>query len=426
MPFNDTIEKRKIFYETSDPPIKDLIDRKTENRLFVTKFQRHYVWENRPVLKSKLIESVLLKVPIPVIYTAETDDGNEEVVDGQQRITTFHDFYFNKFKLTGLELLSDLNGKSYQDLPEKPIDLKHVFKTQSIRVIKIQKESDPDMKFDIFERLNRGSVKLNEQELRNCIYRGNFNDLLKELAEDNDTFLRLQNLTKPHGRMVDVERILRFFAFCDKTEHNYKSPLKKFLNAYIREKQNISEEEQHRKETLFKKCVELCSTVFGNMAFKRWRKPDQSNPNGVGDSTINEGIMDVQMFGFMEYEKRDIVPKSQTLRDAFIDLVCTPEFAETIEIGTYDTDRVKKRTEKWFAKLREVVGYSEHDRRLYAYEEKVQLFKRENGDICQICKNRIASIDDAHVDHIERFIDGGKTIIKNAQLTHRYCNLSKG
>ncbi len=86
----------------------------------------------------------------------------------------------------------------------------------------------------------------------------------------------------------------------------------------------------------------------------------------------------------------------------------------------------KKRMETWLRKLREVANYPSNDRRCYTYEEKKQLFERKDGNICQICKNGILDINDAHVDHIERFSEGGKTIIKNARLTHRFCNLQRG
>jgi len=101
-------------------------------------------------------------------------------------------------------------------------------------------------------------------------------------------------------------------------------------------------------------------------------------------------------------------------------------FIETVEIGTYDTTKVKQRIDMWFQKLKEVIGYPETDRRFYTFEEKKMLFERPNGDVCKLCRNKISSIDDAHVDHIERASEGGKTVIKNAQITHRYCNLQKG
>jgi hypothetical protein len=414
---------RKILTEKSDPEIRSLCERVDKKTMIArADFQRDYVWETKPIIKSKLIESVLLEVPIPIIYTAETEDGKEEVIDGQQRLLTFHHFKHNKFQLKGLNILKELNGKKFEDLPE---ELQDKFLNRGISIIKILAESQKDIKFEIFVRLNRGSVKLNEQELRNCIYRGNFNDLLKELVKNKD-FLKLQGLEEPSKRMVDAERILRFFCFCDRSERNYKGPLIKFLNDYMESKRELSEKELKEKEQLFKRCMELSLQVFGDLAFRRWYPGDKDNPNGKREEKINEGLMDIQMYGFMEYEKRQIHGKEQATKDAFLDLVTNDkEFIETIEKGTYDTAKVKLRTEKWFSVLRKIIGYPETDRRIYTSEEKKLLYDMKEG-ICQICKNKIHFIDDAHVDHIERFSDGGKTTIKNGQITHRYCNLQKG
>ncbi len=421
------LKERRVHTEPNEPPIKDLCDRMNKGKLDVqAEFQRRYVWEKKVELKSKLIESVLLKVPIPVIYTAEMEDGREVVVDGQQRLRTFVEFCKKDgFRLNKLKILEDLNGKGYAELPQ---ELQERIDSYPIRIIKILKESHPAIKFDVFERLNRGSVRLSDQELRNCIFHGSFNNLLKVLTK-NDSFLKMQNLDKPDLRMKDAERILRFFAFCDKGLQNYKSPIKGFLNKYMEEKREISEKESDEKYNLFNKCVELCENVFGgdeeSLVGKRWQREDEE-VGGYVSSTFNEGIFDAQMVGFMDYNKHDIIPKSQVIRDAFVDLITTPQFSETVEIGTYDTKMTKRRMEKWLVKLREVADYPSNDRRLYTFEEKKRLFQQKDGNICQICKNQIMDIDDAHVDHIERFVDGGKTILKNAQMAHRYCNLEKG
>jgi len=414
--------QRRIITKKTDPEIRSICERMDKGKLIVSpEFQRFYVWEDKPFIKSRLIESVLLNVPIPIIYTAETKEGKEEVIDGQQRMTTFHGFKNNKFKLSGLNILSELNGKRYDELPEEYQDK---FLDREITVIKILAESQKDIKFEIFQRLNRGSISLSEQELRNCIYRGNFNNLIKKLTKNKD-FQRLQDLNKTHKRMKDAERILRFFALCDKTEHNYKSPMKQFLNNYMEEKREISEKELEKKERLFKKCVELCQQVFGDLSFRRYYL-DEETKEGRKDKKINEGLIDIQLYGFMEYEKRDIVGKEQLIKDKFIDLVTSNrDFIETIEIGTYSTNQLKKRVEIWFNILRNIVGYSKNDKRIYTSEDKKYLFEKYGG-ICQLCKNKISSIDDAHVDHIERFSEGGETTIKNGQITHRYCNLRKG
>jgi len=179
---------------------------------------------------------------------------------------------------------------------------------------------------------------------------------------------------------------------------------------------------------LFKKCSELCRIVFGELTAHRWIPVWNDSTSSIGKlvRTFNDGILDVQMIGFRDYQKRDIVPYAQVIKDAYIDLVCTPEFVETVEIGTYTTKTTKKRMEMWLSKLREVIDYPSEDPRLFTFDDKQRLFSEKDGNICSLCNNRIMDIDDAHVDHIKRYSEGGETKIDNAQITHRYCNLRKG
>src|SRR3989344_5854675 len=184
---------KRVITQKNEPEVRSICEKLDRKKMIANPdFQRSYVWDNKPIIKSRLIESILLDVPIPVIYTAETEDGKEEVIDGQQRVLTFYHFRHNKFPLRNLTILKELNGKKFEDLPE---ELQDKFLSRGISVIKILAQSQKDIKFEIFVRLNRGSVKLSEQELRNCIYRGNFNDLIKELTKNKD-FLSLQELTE--------------------------------------------------------------------------------------------------------------------------------------------------------------------------------------------------------------------------------------
>ena len=102
-----------------------------------------------------------------------------EVIDGQQRLKTFFDFMENKFALEHLEIKKDLNGKKYQELSQSDQD---IIRKRSVRAIVILNESDEQIKYEVFERLNLGSVQLTKQEIRNATLRGPFNDLLRELA----------------------------------------------------------------------------------------------------------------------------------------------------------------------------------------------------------------------------------------------------
>ena len=170
--------KRVIRTKSSDPTIEVLHAKYQRGKLNIQpSYQRQYVWDAKKA--SLLIESVLLDIPIPIIYLAQNEDGIENVIDGQQRLTSLFCFIEGKFpdgkvfKLTGLNVFGELKGKTYKDLDD---DKQEKIRDYSLRVISFTNESDPDLQYEIFQRLNKGSVALNDQELRNCIYRGRWTD----------------------------------------------------------------------------------------------------------------------------------------------------------------------------------------------------------------------------------------------------------
>ena len=166
-----------------------------------------------------MIESILLTVPLPIIYLSEQLDGKEYVIDGQQRLTSLFSFIDGKFpsgeefKLIGLNAYRELNKSGFKDIGEQ---LQDKISHYTLRSVTLLKQSSSDLKFEIFERLNTGSEPLNDQELRNCVYRGSYNHLLKELAADAD-FRGLLGLKLADKRLKDVELVLRFSAFFHST-----------------------------------------------------------------------------------------------------------------------------------------------------------------------------------------------------------------
>ncbi|MFA4845973.1 MAG: DUF262 domain-containing protein, partial [Patescibacteria group bacterium] len=191
-------------------------------------YQREYVWALKPELPSRLIESLLLEIPIPPLYFVRLATGKIEVVDGQQRLTTLIRFVTNEFKLQKLQRLSSLNGKLFRELSER--DQEKVVDA-TIRSIVIDAGTNHDLRYEIFERLNRGTMVLTEQEIRNCAYRGPFCDLLAELERDAN-WRKVKGGDEPEARFIEREMILRFFAFTNRIEH-YGGNLKKFLNDYM-------------------------------------------------------------------------------------------------------------------------------------------------------------------------------------------------
>ena len=415
--------KRKIYTEQGDLEIESLLGKFKRGRLNIQpEYQRQFVWDK--VKSSHLIESALLDIPLPMVYLSEEKDGKENVIDGQQRLTSFFSFIDGKlpdgndFKLSGLKVFTELNGKKYSELSDELQDKIRYYK---IRTIKFKKESDNDLQFEIFARLNTGSVPLNDQELRNCIYRGKFNDLLKELTQDND-FKYLLGLSNADKRMKDRELVLRFAAFHFYTYLNYKAPIKNFLNHTMEKYQNISDNDAQDLRNAFKNTVQIIKTLLDKNAFKRFYRGDEKNKNGKWEPLkFNVSLYDILMYSFAREDKNTVYQNLDCIREALIDLMTTDqEFIDSIELSTSGVKAVTIRFDKWRMTLQNILGINTKEPRCFTYTLKKELF--DANRTCSICHNHISNIDDSAVDHIQQYWTGGQTIPENARLTHRYCN----
>lgn len=320
-------------------------------------FQRGYVWDKARA--SRLIESVLLHVPLPLIYTAEEVDGREVVIDGQQRLTTFFSFIdgtFPKdgsiFKLTSLKILTELNSKSFKTLPDP---VRRDFLKYTLSIIKIGAKSHPDIRFEIFERLNTGSVSLSEQELRNCLHRGSLNDLLRELSE-YQSFRNCLGITKSVPRMKDVEIVLRFIALYDQTYLNYNGRMKSFLNEFMSDRKNVAAEKCQNYRDAFRLACDLAWSVFGDKAFRRYTIGAVQNKNGMWETSINKALFDAVMWVFTRYEKRQILPVKDAIRERLIELMTIDqEFVESVTLATADVPKVRLRFQRWLDEVGKIV-----------------------------------------------------------------------
>ena len=421
--------ERKVFADPGDPEIDSLYNKSKRGKLVLQPdFQRQFVWDTKT--SSRLIESVLLDIPIPTIYLSEEQDSKEYVIDGQQRLTTFFSYIDGsfpdgrEFKLIGLKSsFSQWNKKSYKELPD---ELQDKIKYYKIRTITFRKESDKDIKFDIFERLNSGSVSLNDQELRNCIYRGRYNILLKDLSEDPD-FMYVLGLKKPDNRMRDIELALRFAAFYHSTYLNYKPTMRLFLNNDMERYQNISDSDMKDLKNAFKNTVMIIRSLFDDHAFKRFYAGDENNRNGHWEpKKFNASLYDVLMYQFAKEDKNKVQQNLDSIQEALIDLMTTDkEFIDSIELSTSSIQAVTKRFDKWRLTLQTILGIASKEPRCFSMKIKQELYDKDPNHTCAICGQRIQAIDDAAVDHIEQYWMGGKTIPENARLSHRFCNWSR-
>jgi uncharacterized protein with ParB-like and HNH nuclease domain len=182
----------------------------TDKLIIDPDFQRNVVWELDK--KSKFIESVILNFPLPPWYLNQTKEGKQIIVDGLQRATALHEFVNDKFKLSGLEALTRLNGYTFSELKKLPDDYQTRIEYKKLYVYFIKPSVPVKVVYDIFNRVNTGGTKLERQEVRNCIFSGKSTKLLKQLSEKEYFIKAIDNGVSPK-RMKDRKVILRYLAF---------------------------------------------------------------------------------------------------------------------------------------------------------------------------------------------------------------------
>jgi len=417
---------QKIRTKPSDSEIESLYGKFKRGKLLLQpSFQRDFVWDRKKA--SRLIESILLDVPLPMVYIAEEPGGCELVIDGQQRLTSFFSFLDGQlptgepFRLTGLNVLTQLNKKAFKELDD---ELQDKIRYYTIRVITLLSDCNPDLKFEIFGRLNTGSVPLNDMELRNCVYRGPYMDLLKELVEHKD-FLQLLSLSIPDNRMKAIELVLRFASFYHATYLKYKSPMKQFFNRDMERYQYITEDDAKKLRSAFKNSTKIIFSMFGDNAFNKFSPGEDNNHNGQWETGhFNASLYDVLMGVFADKDANSVYSKLDILKEGFIDLMSNnQEFKEAILLGTSSQNQVRKRFDIARHMVEEILADASKQPRCFNRELKQNLYNE--NPTCTLCGQHIHLLDDAAVDHIEQYWMGGKTIPENARLTHRYCNMAR-
>lgn len=416
-------EKRRVRTEKQDLPVETLVSWVNRGKLNLQPdFQRSFVWNTSKA--SRLVESLLLAIPIPVIYVAEEINRTYSVVDGQQRLTSICSFVNGafpngqKFKLSGLQALTYLNRKAFGDLS---IELQEEILNFTLRIIIIEKDSDPDVKFEVFERLNLGAEKLNDQEVRNCVYRGNYNELLRSLAQ-NESLRKILQSESPHTRMVDRQLILRFFAMWRNTPQNYKGPAKRFLNTEMETYRHLDDAALTEMRGTFEKAIEMAYAVFQERAFRRYYPGNTYNPGGTWEkSRLNVALWDTVLYTFSQYDREDILPITDRIREEFLDMLTTdPTFVEYISSSTDRADRIQYRAETWNQRLQKLIGLQTDEPRTFSLAFKESLLAKHTT--CHVCWKPIEHVDDAVIAHIPDYWRTNKQIPENARLDHRFCH----
>lgn len=322
------------------------------------KFQRRDAWD--PERRSKLIESLVIGLPIPNIVLAESPGkrGKYIVIDGKQRLSTVFDFLSkeseNKLSLRGLNIRDDLNGMSFENIKSHKPDDANFLENAPIRTVVIRNWPSEEFLYVIFDRLNSGSLPLSPQELRRALQPGALLDYIDDFILQNQMIKQVLSLTKLDRRMRDSEIILRYIAF-ERQYPNYDGDFKAFLDEpvrYFNSKWEARKPELDIILTRLTVALDVSSKIFSaREIFRKW--------NGIRfENRINRALFDavIRYFG-----DRQIEVEATAKRAEIVELIKTlcfenSDFKRSIELTTKTPSAVKSRLKIWGENLAPIVN----------------------------------------------------------------------
>ncbi len=234
--------QRDVEFNIRDFPIDYLVGKFREDLYYIPDYQREYVW--RMSNRCAFIESLILGLPIPMMFFAEMDDGRFEIVDGAQRMYTLVSFMDDDLKLTGLDKIDTLNDFSYSDLPTPQ---QRKFSSRPLRIVILEERTTFDLRYELFKRINTRGEKARASEVRRGAYPGPFMDFLQRVSQD-PLFLKLCPISEVMRRRREpTELVLRFFAYSDRYKR-FRHAVGKFLDSFANEHQQGFDIERMERE----------------------------------------------------------------------------------------------------------------------------------------------------------------------------------
>lgn len=314
----------------ADFTLDSLVRRIKDGSIVVPTFQRQFVWNQRQA--SLLIESFLMGLPVPGIFLSVEEDQTMLVIDGQQRLRTLQFFCEGIFDRSGKEFaltgVSDpYKGSTYRTLSDPA---RRQFDNSILHATIVRQDVPRDGNSSIyllFERLNTQGVQLQPQEIRNCIYRGQFNDLLKELNQEESW---RQVFGKEHQRSKDVELVLRFLALYFDGD-SYSRPMKGFLNSYMDKNRKLGLNSHDDVWRAFVPTITLIDKALGKSAFR------------TRAAALNAAVFDAVMVATARRLERGSILNLDGFRENYRELVKQGDFVFDTESGTAEVGRVQRR-----------------------------------------------------------------------------------
>lgn len=339
-PFDPT----KINIETKTPSLDTLIKRIAHNSIQMNTekyFQRQDdLWDKEK--QSRLIESILIRLPLPAFFFDATNDNEWLVVDGLQRLSSIRNFCVIKdpekqLKLTNLEFLSHLNGLTFDELSG---DLQRIIEEAQVVIYKIMPGTPTDVKFNIFKRINTGGLVLSAQEIRHALFQGKPAIFIAELAK-NENFLKATSSKIKTHRMLDRDFANRFLCFYLFGYLDYSSDLDTFMSKAMSSINSKTEDELAKIKTDFNEAMLLSYEIFGDKAFRKTMDDAQHS------SPINKALFDAiaTQFALLNPRQRASLKLKKILfKKELKNVLATDEqFFTSITSSTGDKNRVMKR-----------------------------------------------------------------------------------
>ena len=310
-------------------------------------FQRDFIWPEDK--QSKLIESVIMRIPLPVFYLAEDEEGRMIVVDGLQRLSTFHRFVHDQLPLR-LPERSELDRQRFIDLPPK---LKNRIEDCNLIFYIIDSKAPDRARLDIFERVNSGEP-LTRQQMRNSLFMGPATRLLKEVSV-TESFLEATGKSLNAKTMRDRELVNRFCAFKLLDLEEYRGDMDEFLAKSLRRMNGMSQDDLSHLSDDFQRSMSNNILLFQRHAFRksilRWHESGENSR-----SMINASVWDVLSTGLSRYDRDHIEKSAASLRESVCRLLQDEDFSAAITISTNETKRVKMRFQMAETMFQEVLG----------------------------------------------------------------------
>lgn len=338
---NEPFDPTKIDITTKSLNIDLLVKRlksKPSRINLSTDFQRRNdLWT--PEKQSRLIESMMIRLPLPVFYFDASNENSWEVVDGLQRLSTLNNFIVKKdVKLRGLEYLVEYNDKYFDELPEY---MKTRIEETEVTVYLINPGTPLNVKYNIFKRINTSGLVLTPQEIRHAVNQGIPSNFVKELAELPEFISATDKAIKP-TRMDDRDFVTRFIAFYLKSYINYKPDLDTFLTQEMANLADISLLERNNIKSDFIKSMKAAKAIFNNDAFRK--RYYRSDPR----SLINKALFDtwsVNLSRTSDHGVNLLIERSEIVKDKFIKLMHERDFDASVSRSTGSPGAIQVRFE---------------------------------------------------------------------------------